>query len=314
MGARRRHEPPPALYARDESAATCERGGRIDADIAELGKQLSSSAGADIAAPQPPVATLPSSARRGTTPWALIRRSCRTRAAPSRSTSCDVWNRLTSRCHSRCRTFLHALLVVEDKLSMAHGLEAGLPFLDNASSSSHSACRCARSWAISARSSVSTRTSRGRRRNASSQNSRRKAAPPSSDGAAHPRQGHHAGQAGLLGASRDVVPRREHRLRAAAPTRPRRGDLRLPRPSHGAHAHQRASRGDGGTAGCSSGRCYASTSGAMCSSPVPRWDPAARGAQMPFHTSHRDWRTAASRPCRFAGGRRPSAAPPIASG
>jgi asparagine synthase (glutamine-hydrolysing) len=29
------------------------------------------------------------------------------------------------------RTFLHGLLVVEDKLSMAHGLEARLPFLDN---------------------------------------------------------------------------------------------------------------------------------------------------------------------------------------
>jgi len=30
------------------------------------------------------------------------------------------------------RTFLHGLLVVEDKLSMAHGLEARVPFLDNA--------------------------------------------------------------------------------------------------------------------------------------------------------------------------------------
>jgi asparagine synthase (glutamine-hydrolysing) len=29
------------------------------------------------------------------------------------------------------RTFLHGLLVVEDKLSMAHGLETRLPFLDN---------------------------------------------------------------------------------------------------------------------------------------------------------------------------------------
>ena len=29
------------------------------------------------------------------------------------------------------RTFLHALLVVEDKLSMAHGLETRVPFLDN---------------------------------------------------------------------------------------------------------------------------------------------------------------------------------------
>lgn len=30
-----------------------------------------------------------------------------------------------------CRTFLHGLLVVEDKLSMAHGLESRVPFLDN---------------------------------------------------------------------------------------------------------------------------------------------------------------------------------------
>src|SRR5690606_38093356 len=30
-----------------------------------------------------------------------------------------------------CRTFLQGLLIVEDKLSMAHGLEARVPFLDN---------------------------------------------------------------------------------------------------------------------------------------------------------------------------------------
>ena len=29
------------------------------------------------------------------------------------------------------RTFLHGLLVVEDKMSMAHGMEARVPFLDN---------------------------------------------------------------------------------------------------------------------------------------------------------------------------------------
>ena len=29
------------------------------------------------------------------------------------------------------KTFLHGLLVVEDKLSMAHGLETRVPFLDN---------------------------------------------------------------------------------------------------------------------------------------------------------------------------------------
>lgn len=30
-----------------------------------------------------------------------------------------------------CKTFMHGLLVVEDKLSMAHGLESRVPFLDN---------------------------------------------------------------------------------------------------------------------------------------------------------------------------------------
>jgi asparagine synthase (glutamine-hydrolysing) len=30
-----------------------------------------------------------------------------------------------------CKTFLHGLLLVEDKLSMAHGLENRVPFLDN---------------------------------------------------------------------------------------------------------------------------------------------------------------------------------------
>ena len=29
------------------------------------------------------------------------------------------------------KTFLHGLLVVEDKLSMSHGLETRIPFLDN---------------------------------------------------------------------------------------------------------------------------------------------------------------------------------------
>ena len=31
----------------------------------------------------------------------------------------------------RSQNFLHGLLVVEDKLSMAHGLESRVPFLDN---------------------------------------------------------------------------------------------------------------------------------------------------------------------------------------
>lgn len=38
---------------------------------------------------------------------------------------------INSALNIECRTFLHGLLVVEDKLSMAHGLETRVPFLDN---------------------------------------------------------------------------------------------------------------------------------------------------------------------------------------
>lgn len=38
---------------------------------------------------------------------------------------------INSSLYFEARTFLHSLLVVEDKLSMAHGLESRVPFLDN---------------------------------------------------------------------------------------------------------------------------------------------------------------------------------------
>lgn len=38
---------------------------------------------------------------------------------------------LAAALHFECKTFLHGLLVVEDKLSMAHSLESRVPFLDN---------------------------------------------------------------------------------------------------------------------------------------------------------------------------------------
>jgi asparagine synthase (glutamine-hydrolysing) len=38
---------------------------------------------------------------------------------------------LNSSLHLEAKTFLHGLLVVEDKLAMAHGLESRVPFLDN---------------------------------------------------------------------------------------------------------------------------------------------------------------------------------------
>ncbi|MFC1525524.1 asparagine synthase (glutamine-hydrolyzing) [Candidatus Latescibacterota bacterium] len=54
----------------------------------------------------------------------------------------DVMNRTRRELHTpeqyvnqslylECKTFLHGLLVVEDKLTMAHGLESRVPFLDN---------------------------------------------------------------------------------------------------------------------------------------------------------------------------------------
>jgi asparagine synthase (glutamine-hydrolysing) len=47
---------------------------------------------------------------------------------PRLETSADFVN---ASLYFECRTFLHGLLVVEDKLSMAHGLETRVPFLDN---------------------------------------------------------------------------------------------------------------------------------------------------------------------------------------
>jgi asparagine synthase (glutamine-hydrolysing) len=41
-------------------------------------------------------------------------------------------DRVNRSLYFECKTFLHGLLVVEDKLSMAHGLETRVPFLDNA--------------------------------------------------------------------------------------------------------------------------------------------------------------------------------------
>jgi len=38
---------------------------------------------------------------------------------------------INSSLYFEAKTFLHGLLVVEDKLAMAHSLEVRLPFLDN---------------------------------------------------------------------------------------------------------------------------------------------------------------------------------------
>src|SRR2546428_9177334 len=44
---------------------------------------------------------------------------------------CTTDDRLNASLFFEFKTFLHGLLVVEDKLSMAHSLETRVPFLDN---------------------------------------------------------------------------------------------------------------------------------------------------------------------------------------
>ena len=43
----------------------------------------------------------------------------------------SITEQINSSLYFECKTFLHGLLVVEDKLSMAHALETRVPFLDN---------------------------------------------------------------------------------------------------------------------------------------------------------------------------------------
>lgn len=43
----------------------------------------------------------------------------------------DIEKRINNALYFEAKTFLHGLLVVEDKLSMSHGLECRVPFLDN---------------------------------------------------------------------------------------------------------------------------------------------------------------------------------------
>ena len=66
------------------------------------------------------------------------------------------------------KTFLHGLLVIEDKLSMAHRLETRLPFLDNDLVEFAQRVPVGSSSATWPRSCVWTRTSQGRRPSASS--------------------------------------------------------------------------------------------------------------------------------------------------
>ena len=43
----------------------------------------------------------------------------------------DPEDRVNNSLYFEAKTFLHGLLVVEDKISMSHGLETRVPFLDN---------------------------------------------------------------------------------------------------------------------------------------------------------------------------------------
>jgi asparagine synthase (glutamine-hydrolysing) len=53
--------------------------------------------------------------------------------APAWQSDAPAWENLLQRAlHFEFRTFLHGLLITEDRISMAHGLEARVPFLDNA--------------------------------------------------------------------------------------------------------------------------------------------------------------------------------------
>lgn len=50
---------------------------------------------------------------------------------PRLSPELDVEGGIASALHFECKTFLHGLLTVEDKLAMTHGLEVRFPMLDN---------------------------------------------------------------------------------------------------------------------------------------------------------------------------------------
>ena len=108
------------------------------------------------------------------------------------------------------KTFLHGLLVVEDKLSMAHSLETRVPFLDN--DLVDFACRVPASYKLR---DLGERHA-GRRERAgqaatrpSTPTARRYCARRCNGTAAG---GHGPQQAGVQRPRRELVPRREHRL------------------------------------------------------------------------------------------------------
>ena len=130
----------------------------------------------------------------------------------------------TSSMHSlyfEAKTFLHGLLVVEDKLSMAHGLETRVPFLDN------DLVDFALRVPVRAQAARPRRDVDGRRERARHKTRGIVAADRRRQAACCARRWHdyaadrdrRADEAGLLRAGRELVPRREHRLRQPAAPR-----------------------------------------------------------------------------------------------
>ena len=128
------------------------------------------------------------------------------------------------------KTFLHGLLVVDDKLAMAHGLEGRVPFLDN--DLVDFAMRMPVSQKLGNLGEVAKldENTPGSKPSAFFEKT--------SDGKLLLRQvmGRYvpvrwrSGEAGLLGARRHLVSRRQHRLRETRAVRPQGGDLRRARP------------------------------------------------------------------------------------
>ena len=142
------------------------------------------------------------------------------------------------------KTFLPGLFVVEDKLSMAHSLESRVPFLDN------DLVDFAQRVPVRLKLRDLEHVVKLDENTASPKNERY--FERTRDGKLLlrrvmrryvPECDHQPGQAGVLRSGRELVPRRQHRLRAQAGAQRRRGDVRVPRPERGARTGRGPHRG-----------------------------------------------------------------------
>ena len=132
-----------------------------------------------------------------------------------RRSSTDPRTTSTTRLYFEAKTFLHGLLVVEDKLSMAHGLETRVPFLDNDLVDFAMRVPVGLKLGNLSDSCASTRTSPATRREQYFlKTSDGKLILRDDDGPLHSAGHRRRRQAGLLGARCQLVQGREHRLRA----------------------------------------------------------------------------------------------------